>query len=102
MLGLPPQYTVIPAAMLNSAKSFTLTELLVVVAIIAIIVALQLPAIQMAHHRAKKTVCEVQQNSITRYDEGARLRVEIPAPVLSRCYECHVPNRYRQPAGKAE
>ena len=81
-------------------RGYTLIELLVVMVIITIIAALQLPAIQMAHHRAKKAVCEVQRNSITRYDEGTRLRVEIPTPVLARCYECHVPNRYRQPAGK--
>jgi len=78
-------------------KGFTLVELMVVVAIIAIIVAIQLPAIIAAHRHAQKTVCEVQRNSITRYDEDLGLRVGVPTPVLARCYECHVPNRYRQP-----
>ena len=71
-------------------------ELLVVVAIIAIIAALQIPAVLTAHRHAQKVVCDVQRNAITRYDEDLGLRVDVPVPVLARCYECHVPNRYRQ------
>ena len=78
-------------------RGFTLMELVVVVGIIAIVVALQLPAILTAHHHAQKVVCELQRNSITRYDEDLGLRIGVPVPVLARCYECHIPNRYRQP-----
>ena len=78
-------------------RGFTLTELLVVIAVIAIIVAIQLPAVIAAHRHAQKVVCELQRNSITRYDEDVGIRVGVPVPVLARCYECHIPNRYRQP-----
>jgi len=81
----------------NGVRGFTLVELLVVIAVIAIIVAIQLPAVLTAHRHAQKVVCELQRNSITRYDEDLGLRVDIPVPVLARCYECHIPNRYRQP-----
>ena len=72
-------------------------ELMVVVGIVGIVIALQLPVILEARRHAQAVVCEVQRNSITRYDEDLGLRVDIPVPVLARCYECHVPNRYRQP-----
>jgi hypothetical protein len=62
------------------------------------VVALMLPAVMEARLRAQKVICEVQRNAITRYDDGVRLRLEIPVPVLTKCYECHVPNRYRQPS----
>lgn len=78
-------------------KSFSLVELLVVIGIISILVSMLLSAMFMASHRAKKTICEVQRNAITRYDEGTGIRIEVPVPVLTKCYECHVPNRYRQP-----
>ena len=79
-------------------RGHTLVELLVVVGVVSILVSLLLSAVSEAYRHARKTVCEVQRNAITRYDEGTGLRVEIPVPVLTRCYECHVPNRYRQPS----
>jgi prepilin-type N-terminal cleavage/methylation domain-containing protein len=78
-------------------QSFTLIELLVVIAIIAVIIALQLPSIMAAHRHAQKVVCDMQRQAITRYDENIGLRLDIPVPVLTKCYECHIPNRYRQP-----
>ena len=59
--------------------------------------ALMIPAIMRAKTHAQKVVCEVQRDAITRYDEGIGLQLEIPVPVLAKCYECHIPNRYRQP-----
>jgi type II secretory pathway pseudopilin PulG len=79
-------------------ESFTIIELLVSITIITVVVALMLPAVMEARLRAQKVICEVQRNAITRYDDGVRLRLEIPTPVLTKCYECHVPNRYRQPS----
>ena len=79
-------------------ESFTIIELLVSITIIMLVVALMLPAVMEARLRAQKVICEVQRNAITRYDDGVRLRLEIPVPVLTKCYECHVPNRYRQPS----
>jgi type II secretory pathway pseudopilin PulG len=79
-------------------ESFTIIELLVSITIITLVVALMLPAVMEARLRAQKVICEVQRNAITRYDDGVRLRLEIPVPVLTKCYECHVPNRYRQPS----
>ena len=77
--------------------SWTLVELLLVIAIISVLVALILPVLSVAHHKARKTVCEVQRNAITRYDEQTGMRLDVPVPVLEKCYECHIPNRYRQP-----
>ena len=80
------------------APSWTLIELLVVLAIISIIVALLLPAVFRAQHRAKEAVCESMRHRIMRYDEQTdKLQLSLPVPVLTRCYECHIPNRYRQP-----
>lgn len=79
-------------------QSFTIIELLASITIITVVVSLMLPAVMEAGLQARKIVCETQQNAITRYDEGTRLRLEIPVPVLTKCYECHVPNRYRQPS----
>ena len=79
-------------------KSFTVIELLTSITIITLLVALMLPAIMEARLRAQKVICEVQRNAIIRYDDGIRLRLEIPTPVLTKCYECHIPNRYRQPS----
>ena len=79
-------------------KGYTLVELLVVITIISILLALMIPSLIVARGKAQKAVCELQRKSITRYDEQLdKFRVEVPVPVLARCYECHVPNRYRQP-----
>ena len=75
-------------------------ELMVVIGIISILASLLISGVSNARHHARKTICEVQRNAITRYDEGSRLRLEIPVPVLTKCYECHVPNRYRQSTGQ--
>jgi competence protein ComGC len=73
-------------------------ELLAVIAIISIIIALQLPAMMTAHRQAQKSICEFQRKTITRYDENLNLfKMGLPVPVLTKCYECHIPNRYRQP-----
>ena len=80
------------------ASSWTLVELLVVIVIISIIMSFMLPAIMTAQGKAKKTICELQRSRIRRYDELTGLRLHaLPVPVLTKCYECHVPNRYRQP-----
>jgi prepilin-type N-terminal cleavage/methylation domain-containing protein/prepilin-type processing-associated H-X9-DG protein len=47
----------------GNRKSFTLIELLVVVAIIAVLVALLLPALKSAREHAKKTQCLANLNS---------------------------------------
>jgi hypothetical protein len=68
---------------------------MVVVAILSIILAIQIPVLLKAKRHAQSVVCELQRNSITRYDADLQLRVAVPVPVLARCYECHIPNRYR-------
>lgn len=75
----------------------TLVELLVVISIISILASMLFSSIARANRHARKVVCEVQRNAITRYDEGTGLRLDVPVPVLTKCYECHIPNRYRQP-----
>ena len=79
-------------------RGVTLIELMVVCSIIMLVLSLMLPAVYTAKLKAKKTICDLQRKSITRYDEQTdRFQMELPTPVLSRCYECHIPNRYRQP-----
>lgn len=73
-------------------------ELIAVCSIIFIMVGLLLPALANARWKAQRAVCELQRKAITRYDEQTdRFQMELPPPVLARCYECHIPNRYRQP-----
>lgn len=74
----------------------TLVELLVVISIISILASILVVSVARAQRHARKTICEVQRNAITRYDERTGLQLEVPVPVLTKCYECHVPNRYRQ------
>lgn len=79
-------------------EGHTLVELLVVTTIISILLALMLPSLIVAKGEAKKTICRLQRKAVTRYDEQAEIiRFGLPVPVLTRCYECHIPNRYRQP-----
>jgi len=61
----PLSYTNHKSAIQNQ-KSFTLIELLVVVAIIAVLVALLLPAIQEARRVAKNAVCLTQMQQLGR------------------------------------
>ncbi len=80
------------------AHSWTLVELLLVIVIISIIMSFMLPAIGTARHKAQQAICELQRSRIRRYDELTGLRLHaLPVPVLTKCYECHAPNRYRQP-----
>lgn len=82
---------------MKTSDGVTLIELMVVCSIIMLVLALMLPAVYEAKLKAKKTLCELQRKSITRYDEQTdKVVVGLPVPVLARCYECHIPNRYRQ------
>lgn len=82
----------------SSLTGYSLLELMLTIAVIVIVVGLLLPAITTARGKVKKTICTIQRDAITRYDEQTDgLGLVLPIPVLAKCYECHVPNRYRQP-----
>jgi len=82
----------------SNLTGYSLLELMLTIAVIVIVVGLLLPAITTARGKVKKTVCTIQRDAIMRYDEQTdRLDLVIPTPVLAKCYECHIPNRYRQP-----
>ena len=72
-------------------RGFSLLELLVVVAIISVIVALQLPALFKAREQAQKVACRmVMRSYATRYSESqGKLMIVIPQE--ANCHECHKP-----------
>ena len=72
-------------------RGFSLIELMVVVVIISIITAIQLPALLEARKQAQKVSCRVAVRSYaTRYSNSqGKLVVEIPQE--ANCHECHKP-----------
>ena len=82
----------------KAARAFTLLELLVVVAIIAILIAILLPALQGAKHQAKLTVCanNLRQTGTALLTYAASHNGFYPAMECVQgpnCGRCHPPAR---------
>ena len=60
----------------SPSRYFTLIELLIVIAIIAILAGMLLPALSLARASAKSTVCK---GNIKQLDYGAQLYMELSA-----------------------
>jgi len=70
--------------------SFTLLELVLVVAIIAILIAMSFPAYLSAREQAQRVACRVATRSYAmKYSKTGRLVIEIPQE--ANCHECHRP-----------
>lgn len=73
----------------TKARSFTLVELMCVVAIIMILVSMLLSAMVEAKRSAERVICLSNQRALVKYQDFFPYRRILAIPENSRCYDCH-------------